>query len=256
MAEIWADQPFKLIPTMAMTGVKVNPTVSHIANEMVLAHNAMIRGLNSMYLQAPYLKSEADNRDILLYAKFWIEWIHHHHECEEEILFPGFERVSGVEGMMAANVVQHHEFTPGFDIFVKYVKDCLDDKSEERFAADKFRQLIDGFAPKLTLHLADEIPTLLSLDKYDEKKLNKVYDDFEKVVKDGDFEKDELYPMVVGAHDKGFKGGESWPPIPIFVTYLVAYWLSRKYRSVWRFNPCDFFGKRRPLVFGPTAENR
>jgi hypothetical protein len=71
MAEIWADQPFKLIPTMAMTGVKVNPTVSHIANEMVLAHNAMIRGLNSMYLQAPFLKSEADNRDILLYAKFW-----------------------------------------------------------------------------------------------------------------------------------------------------------------------------------------
>jgi len=91
--------------------------------------------------------------------------------------------------MMAANVVQHHEFTPGFDIFVKYVKDCQDDKSEERFAADKFRQLIDGFAPKLTLHLADEIPTLLLLDKYDEKKLNKVYDDFEKVVKDGDFEK-------------------------------------------------------------------
>lgn len=90
---------------------------------------------------------------------------------------------------MATNVVQHHEFAPAFDVFVKYVKDCQDDKSKERFAADKFRQLIDGFAPKLTLHLADEIPTLLSLDKYDEKKLTKVYDAFEKVIKDGDFEK-------------------------------------------------------------------
>lgn len=90
---------------------------------------------------------------------------------------------------MAANVVQHHEFAPGFDIFVKYVKDCLDNKSEERFEAEKFRQLIDGFAPKLSLHLADEIPTLLSLDKYDEKKMQKVYGDFEKVVKDGDIKK-------------------------------------------------------------------
>lgn len=90
---------------------------------------------------------------------------------------------------MAANVVQHHEFAPGFEIFIKYVKDCLDTKSAERFQADKFRELIDGFAPKLTLHLSDEIPTLLSMDKYDEKKLAKVYDDFEKVIKDGDFEK-------------------------------------------------------------------
>jgi hypothetical protein len=71
MAETWADQPFKLIPTMVMRDVKVNPTVYHIANEMVLAHNAMIRSLNAMYLQAPYLKSEADSGDLLLYAKFW-----------------------------------------------------------------------------------------------------------------------------------------------------------------------------------------
>ncbi|KFY56112.1 hypothetical protein V496_06800 [Pseudogymnoascus sp. VKM F-4515 (FW-2607)] len=180
----------------------------------------------------------------------------HHHELEETVLFPGFEREAGVEGIMAANVVQHHEFAPGFDIFVKYVKDCSDDKSEERFEAKKFRQLIDGFAPKLTLHLADEIPTLLSLDKYDEKKMKKIYDDFEKVVKDGDFKKDELYPLVVGSHDKGLKGGEHWPPVPQFVIYLVAYWLSRKYRSAWRFNPCDFFGKKRPLLFGPTVEDR
>lgn len=71
MTEIWADQPFKLIPTMAMRDVKVNPTVSHIANEMALAHNAMIRSLNSMYLQAPYLKSDEDGRDLIQYAKFW-----------------------------------------------------------------------------------------------------------------------------------------------------------------------------------------
>jgi hypothetical protein len=72
MAEIWADQPFKLIPTMVMRDdVKVNPTVNHIANEMVLAHNAMIRSLNAMYLQAPYLKSDADSGDLLIYAKFW-----------------------------------------------------------------------------------------------------------------------------------------------------------------------------------------
>jgi hypothetical protein len=90
---------------------------------------------------------------------------------------------------MAANLVQHHEFAPGFDIWVKYVKDCLDAKSEKRFEADKFRKLIDGFAPKLTLHLADEIETLLSLDKYDEKKMHTVYMEFENVIKNADFKK-------------------------------------------------------------------
>ncbi|OAF61550.1 hypothetical protein VC83_02179 [Pseudogymnoascus destructans] len=175
MAEIWADQPFKLIPTMVMRDVKVNPT--------------------------------------------------HHHECEEEILFPGFERESGVEGMMAANVVQHHEFAPSLDIWGSST----------------------GFAPELTLHLAYEIPTLPSLDKYDGKKMHTVYMEFQN---------DELYPLVVGSLDGGLKGGEKSPPVPQFVIYLVAFWLSRKYRSVWRFNPCDFFGKKRPLFFGPTVEDQ
>jgi hypothetical protein len=91
--------------------------------------------------------------------------------------------------MMSENIVQHHEFAAGFAAFEKYVKDCSDSTSEERFQADKFRGLIDGFAPKLTVHLADEINTLLGLDKYDEKKVHQVYVDFEKTIKEGKFNK-------------------------------------------------------------------
>lgn len=71
MAGTWADQPFRLIQTTKTTGVKVNSSVDYIATDMTLAHNAMLRCLNSVYQQAPYVKSEGDIRDILLYATFW-----------------------------------------------------------------------------------------------------------------------------------------------------------------------------------------
>ncbi len=67
----WADQPFALVPTTKMTNPKVSPEIAWVADDMANAHNAMIRALNSMYLQAPYVKKEADIHDLCLYAEFW-----------------------------------------------------------------------------------------------------------------------------------------------------------------------------------------
>jgi aspartate carbamoyltransferase regulatory subunit len=35
------------------------------------AHNMLIRCLNSIYLQAPYVREEADVQDLLQYSLFW-----------------------------------------------------------------------------------------------------------------------------------------------------------------------------------------
>jgi hypothetical protein len=44
-----------------------------MANSLVAnAHNMMIRALNSIYLQAPYIKEETDIRDLLQYSLFWL----------------------------------------------------------------------------------------------------------------------------------------------------------------------------------------
>jgi len=39
------------------------------------AHNMLIRCLNSIYLQAPYVKEKADIQDLLQYSLFWEKWI-------------------------------------------------------------------------------------------------------------------------------------------------------------------------------------
>ncbi len=73
---------------------------------MVLSHNVIIRGLNSIYRQAPNLKPE-DHADFIAYAKCWAEVLDAHHTAEETSLFPQIEEKTGERGLMEANVEQH-----------------------------------------------------------------------------------------------------------------------------------------------------
>jgi hemerythrin-like domain-containing protein len=76
---------------------------------MALGHNAIIRGLNSIYLQAPNITPK-DNTDFINYAKCWHEVLNGHHEMEETHLFPAIEAKTGEKGIMAGNVEQHRQF--------------------------------------------------------------------------------------------------------------------------------------------------
>jgi hypothetical protein len=40
--------------------------------------------------------------------------MHHHHDAEEEVLFPKIELISKETGLMEGNVQQHRAFGPGF----------------------------------------------------------------------------------------------------------------------------------------------
>ena len=73
---------------------------------MVLAHNGIIRGLNSIYLQAPRIprKDLRMIRDFLTYCQRWSESMHHHHDAEEEYFFSSIEKITEVEGLMERNV--------------------------------------------------------------------------------------------------------------------------------------------------------
>ena len=67
----------------------------YIAGEMANAHNGLIRSLNSMYLQAPYVTEDADIQDLLQFAIFWESWIEKHHLGEEKLFFPDVVRITG-----------------------------------------------------------------------------------------------------------------------------------------------------------------
>jgi hemerythrin-like domain-containing protein len=76
---------------------------------MALAHNVLIRGLNSIYLQAPNIKPE-DHSDFINYCKSWCQVLENHHTGEETTLFPQIEKITGEAGIMDVNVEQHRMY--------------------------------------------------------------------------------------------------------------------------------------------------
>ena len=150
----------------------------YVATQMALAHNGILRGLNSIYLQATHIPREelGTVRDFLTYCQCWGESMHHHHDAEVAVFFPRVERISGVQGIMQRNIEQHRAFTPGFDRFQQYCRTCL----PKDYDGQKIRSLIESFAESLTQHLHDEIETLRGLDKYDSERIRQAYKRLEK----------------------------------------------------------------------------
>lgn len=60
------------------------------ATGMALAHNMILRGLNSIYQQAPWIQ-QRDTQDFLEYCKLWLQVITVHHSGEEKHFFPYIE---------------------------------------------------------------------------------------------------------------------------------------------------------------------
>jgi len=145
---------------------------------MALAHNGIIRGLNSIYLQAPHIPDSdlPTIRDFLTYCQCWCESMHHHHDAEETVFFPSIEQITGVQGIMEQNIEQHRGFTPGFDRFQEYAQTC----ASNDYDGMNIRSLIQAFADQLIRHLNEEIETLRRLDVYDSERIRQAYKLFEK----------------------------------------------------------------------------
>lgn len=73
---------------------------------MVLSHNSLIRGYNSIYQQAPRLLS-SDNKDFIGYCLAWHTCVAKHHQYEETLFFPAIEKATNVRGIMDGEVEQH-----------------------------------------------------------------------------------------------------------------------------------------------------
>ena len=193
MSSQWVDKPYSLISTdpfskdvrisficWALASFNLSQSshaAYYIATQMALAHNGILRGLNSIYLQATHIPHR-DTRDFLTYCQCWCESMHHHHDTEEKVFFPSVEQISDIQGIMERNIEQHRVFTPGFDRFQEYSRACL----PQDYNGRKIRSLIEDFAEPLTQHLYDEIETLRGLDVYDSGRLRQAYQRFEKTL--------------------------------------------------------------------------
>ena len=76
------------------------------ATHMALAHNSIIRGFNSIYLQAAHVK-DADKKNFVGYAKTWHHLVTSHSEDEEANLFPKIEELLGDKNIWTEAKQEH-----------------------------------------------------------------------------------------------------------------------------------------------------
>jgi hemerythrin-like domain-containing protein len=146
---------------------------------MALAHNLLIRYLNSIYLQATGISRSEDVEAFLFYCQAWCTIIHEHHHGEENIFFPTIAEYTAKKDIMNTSVEQHKDFDSGMQKFEKYVTET----PSNAYSGSMLRKLVDDFAPALVKHLHAEISTLLSVgEEFGGEKLQKSYDEWEKQI--------------------------------------------------------------------------
>ena len=207
----------------------------------------MIRSLNAIYLQAPYIRPEKAHT-FLSFAHMWYKAVEHHHRTEEDFFFPVIERVAGEKGIMQTNSEQHDAFQPGLKEYKEFVECCL--AGREQYNGKKLQQILDGFASTLWQHLADEIPSFDDLRRYGDR-LKGFHATLAAEAKETETELGILAGavFVIVNHDADYEGGihTNFPPIPAPITWglrNVAWWAHRDW---WEFAPCDRYGKMQPL---------
>ncbi|KAI9796214.1 MAG: hypothetical protein M1825_000863 [Sarcosagium campestre] len=245
----WADGPFPLVSTSHVdyTPGKSHPAI-YFALLMAHSHNGILRALNSIYHASTAVHTPDDIADLLEYIKIWHEWLEHHHHTEEELLFPLLEDLTGIPGSMAGNVAQHEAFTPGLGALHNYALNT----APEAYDGREVREIIDGFAMELAVHLKDEIPTLTGLARLDKpsqiKDMKAIFAKFEARMRHGG-EAKRMFPIVLGTADVDYESNAMFPPVPAFLFWLTRVYLEKKYTRLWRFNPCTLTRTKRPLAF-------
>ena len=182
--ETWADTPFELVPLPERTPGEVSHLHlplqllnsvqdSHAAidgaTEMAHLHNCLLRGLNSVYLQAPKVSKESDVKDLLFYVTTWTKLLHHHHHEEETFFFPSLEKLAKDPNLMQDSEREHREFAAALATLQRYAEET----DAEAYRWEDLKRVIDDLVPSLKKHLYNEIKVLQNLQHLDSVELRK-----------------------------------------------------------------------------------
>jgi hemerythrin-like domain-containing protein len=241
----WEHGPMKLITTpVSRTGATDQYTFA--ASEMALVHNCIIRGFNSIYNQTPHIQP-SDYKSFVAYCYACFEALETHHRGEEAHFFPDLEAATGKKGIMEVNVQQHEAFHNGLEAWGAWLKE-LNETDTSKFSAAKCIELMDSFITSLSQHLADEIPTILSLSEY-----GNALDLRAMFQREGDqvmktLSTTKQMPVFLLNHDVTYEGGiHNFPPIPAPVKFVLMQVCARWNRDWWKFATCGYDGKPKSL---------
>lgn len=211
---------------------------------MALAHNIIIRGMNSIYLQSEYIKIDHAH-DFLTYCQCWSEFVHNHHICEEVAYFPIIEKATGMVGVADTNVDQHEAFMGGLHEFDDYVYGV----HPWQFSGARIVEILDTFAAKLQMHLTDEIVWILSLAQYPNLDLAGIDAQHGLFVK-ARSSLTRLLPFFMTNHDITYENSihRWWPTNTPLRDFFLRYICTLVHRSAWQYSSCTFSGKPKNLV--------
>ncbi len=236
---------------------------------MALLHNIIIRGLNSIYLQAPHV-APGDQYAFCQYILLWHRLVHSHHSGEEEMLFPAIEAAAGEQGLMEDNVAQHDSFLGGLETFTAYVEACV--TGTESYDGRSIVKLIDGFSEPLITHLTDEVPTIEGLRRFGDR-LDKLPELMTKQAQQTmvrreepprergvlNMEQKEMglltgMPWCYANIDRHFENGTwfRWPDAPVILDVAIRYLSWWIHAGWWKFGACDRMGNMQPLYAVPA----
>lgn len=149
---------------------------------MANAHNVLIRGLNAIVNQAPYVPTanepgynKKDVADLLSYVASWVKMVNHHHDTEETCIFPELEKFTGKPSLMDTALHQHEAFQQGMHRLLTYSSTTEPEKYTWS-SEGGMKEIIDSFSHELISHLNDEIETFLSFKDLDSGGLRACWD--------------------------------------------------------------------------------
>lgn len=245
----WEQGPMQLIWT-PISQTDATDQYTKVASEMALVHNCIIRALNSIYIQAPHVPA-SQYPNFISYSLSVYQGLTMHHDGEEETFFPLIEELTGEKGLMDANVQGHRDFDTNFNAWGKWLEECSSPTTKTTFSPTTCIAMMDAFISPLSDHLAAEIPTLLALSRFEDKKLDllAIMDEEGKKVMGG-MSKTTQLPMFLLNHDTTFEGGiHNFPPVPAPVKFVLREVCGRWQSAWWQFSTVGFDGFPREVKY-------
>ncbi|KAL7625968.1 hypothetical protein AAE478_002737 [Parahypoxylon ruwenzoriense] len=242
--EVWADQPVELIVTPQFETGKTDIFTTG-ATHMALLHNAILRGYNSIYQQAPHVRP-ADALDFAGYCRTWFRFVKTHHDDEEAVLFPKVAEVLRDETVWEGTHREHEAFLEGLAEFDRYAAAVTE--QGRPFDGDELRRVMHTFQDAFATHFHSEIRTIAALAEHpnaprpgspEEAQASATFKSWGKstVMKAGTL---DVVPFFLLNLDGTAEDGrwQNWPPIPAPVKWGLVNIAGAWHARWWKFSSC------------------
>ncbi|EJD36055.1 hypothetical protein AURDEDRAFT_92861 [Auricularia subglabra TFB-10046 SS5] len=244
----WADGPLPLVATPQFA-TKKDDLWTKGATHMALLHNAILRGFNSIYLQAPHVLP-ADYADFVGYSLAWFRFVKSHHDDEEAELFPKVEDVLGAKGIWDETHKEHETFLDGLGAFNTYLSTL---PSPEAFNGTELVRIMDGFKDPFNNHFHSEIATIAAFSSHPlpESEAVRASETFKiwgkkTLTKAG---LTDVVPFCLLNLDRTYEEGmwATWPPMPGPIRWMMINVFGSWNWGWWKFASCDASGNPQTL---------